>query len=406
MDRTGPRQRPTARLRADPSLPGYPEPMTSHRPRPRPRRLTLLLAVASVLVAQLAIAGPVRGAFEPENIRLVLHHVAGGLSDPVLVTHAGDGSGRLFIVEQTGRVRVVTAAGTLLATPLIDLTASVSEGGEQGLLGLAFHPQHETNGRFYVNFTRTDGDTVINEYRVGTNPNRVLAGSGRRIMTIAQPYDNHNGGHIAFGPDGYLYIGMGDGGSGGDPGNRAQSLSSLLGKMLRIDINGTTSTRAYRIPLDEPVRRTDGPRRDLVARPAQPVAVVDRPGLRGVVHRRRRPGDLRGDRSLDPGQLGGRRAWRQLRLAGHGRPGLPSTVVRMLDRRQGPPGHRLPPSERAMFRHGRLRLSRDEEPAPLARLPVRRLLLGRDLGLRRLGRDPAVVGGQAPRYVDAHQLVR
>lgn len=226
--------------------------MTSLPPRPRPRTLTVLLTVATMLAAQFAMAGPARAAFDPTAIRLVLHRVASGLERPILVTHAGDGSGRRFIVEQPGRVRVLTAAGTLLATPLIDISTSVSKGGEQGLLGLAFHPDHETNGKFYVNFTRTNGDTVINEYRVGTNPNRVLSGSGRRIMTIAQPYSNHNGGHMAFGPDGNLYIGTGDGGSGGDPGNRAQSLNSLHGKILRIDINGTTSTRAYRIPSTNP----------------------------------------------------------------------------------------------------------------------------------------------------------
>jgi glucose/arabinose dehydrogenase len=129
----------------------------------------------------------------------------------------------------------------------------VSKGGERGLLGLAFHPSYETNGKFYVDFTRADGDTAINEYHVSSgDPDVADRGSGRRIITIQQPYANHNGGGLAFGPDKYLYIGMGDGGSGGDPGNRAQNLDSLLGKILRIDINGTSAGRGYRIPKGNP----------------------------------------------------------------------------------------------------------------------------------------------------------
>jgi glucose/arabinose dehydrogenase len=167
------------------------------------------------------------------------------------VTHAGDASGRLFVVEQTGRIRIISD-GSLLAIPFLDLRSAVSSGGERGLLGLAFHPSYETNGRFYVNFTNLSGDTAINEYRVSKDANVADRASGRRILTIDQPYSNHNGGHIAFGPDGYLYIGMGDGGGAGDPGNRAQNVNSLLGKMLRIDVNGTSGSRQYRIPSGNP----------------------------------------------------------------------------------------------------------------------------------------------------------
>ena len=190
--------------------------------------------------------------FHPNGINIILVPVASGFSSPVLVTSARDGSGRLFVVEQTGKVFIIARNLSRLATPFLDLSRAISTGGERGLLGLAFHPSFRTNHKLYVTFTTPNGSTAINEYRVTTNPNRVSLSTGRRILTIAQPYANHNGGGVAFGRDGFLYIGMGDGGSGGDPGNRAQSLSSLLGKMLRIDVNGRTSTRAYRLPSSNP----------------------------------------------------------------------------------------------------------------------------------------------------------
>jgi glucose/arabinose dehydrogenase len=192
------------------------------------------------------------GASAPTSTTIDLEPVASGLDRPVLVVSPRDGTGRLFIVEQTGRIRVLKD-GTVLPQPLLDLGASISTGGEQGLLGLAFHPSFATNRRFYVNYTNPSGSTTIREYRTSaTSPDRTEYHSGRTILRIAQPYSNHNGGMIAFGPGGYLYIGTGDGGSSGDPGNRAQSLNSLLGKILRIDVNGTTSTRSYRIPSTNP----------------------------------------------------------------------------------------------------------------------------------------------------------
>jgi glucose/arabinose dehydrogenase len=181
-----------------------------------------------------------------------LTRIATGLSSPVFVTGPADGTHRLFIVEKTGAIRVV-ASGRLLPTPFLSLVGIVSTGGEQGLLGLAFHPSFRTNRKLYVDFTDASGNTVIRTYQASaTNPNRVLEGSGRTLLTIQQPFPNHNGGMLAFGPDGYLYIGMGDGGSGGDPGNRAQSRTQLLGKILRIDVNGTTGTLRYRIPPTNP----------------------------------------------------------------------------------------------------------------------------------------------------------
>jgi len=168
------------------------------------------------------------------------------LKSPVFLTHAGDQSGRLFIVEQPGTIKILEQ-GRLLEVPFLDIKDRVIFRGEQGLLGLAFHPEYRRNGRFFVNYTRKDdGATVIAEYRRSDLEDR--AGREERVLLlIPQPYANHNGGMIVFGPDGYLYIGMGDGGSGGDPQNRAQNKDELLGKLLRIDVN---SPVPYGIPAD------------------------------------------------------------------------------------------------------------------------------------------------------------
>jgi glucose/arabinose dehydrogenase len=222
---------------------------THHRPMQTTHAMRRRLAAGIGMVAILFTLGSasVAGA-----ATVVLKPVASGLSKPVLVTNAHDGSGRLFIVEKTGKIRVMKN-GALLPTPLINLTSQVSTGSEQGLLGLAFHPSFKTNGLFYVDFTRLNGDTVIDQYRVSpTNGNVAVLSSVRHIIAIAQPYANHNGGDIVFGPDGYLYIGMGDGGSAGDPGNRAQNVNSLLGKILRINVNGSVGTQQYRIPSGNP----------------------------------------------------------------------------------------------------------------------------------------------------------
>ncbi len=190
-----------------------------------------------------------------------------GVTRPVFMTHAGDGSGRAFIVEQPGRVRLVDANGTLQTTPYLDIqslvTGGTSSSDERGLLGLAFHPDYETNGKLYVNYTATISGslrTVVAEYTVSSiNPNFADPASARIIITIAQPFTNHNGGWLGFGPDGYLYIGMGDGGSGNDPGDRAQRLSFLLGKMLRIDVNNMDPGLAYAVPASNPFANDGDP---------------------------------------------------------------------------------------------------------------------------------------------------
>ncbi|RXR34149.1 T9SS type A sorting domain-containing protein [Flavobacterium piscinae] len=180
---------------------------------------------------------------------IALETFATGFSSPVAIVNAGDD--RLFVVQRGGLIRIVNPNGTVNTTPFLSLTSIITAGGERGLLGLAFHPDYATNGRFYVNYTRSgDGATVIARYNVSdTDENIANANSGEILLTIAQPFSNHNGGSLNFGPDGYLYIGMGDGGSGGDPNNYGQNLNSLLGKMLRIDVNGETG---YTIPADNP----------------------------------------------------------------------------------------------------------------------------------------------------------
>jgi glucose/arabinose dehydrogenase len=181
---------------------------------------------------------------------LTLTPVASGLSSPVLVTYAPGDSSRLFIVEQSGTIRIVKS-GLLLSTPYIDITSKITFSGEQGLLGLAFHRNYQSNGYFFVNYTRaSDGATVVSRFHVTANPDIADPLSESKVITILQPYANHNGGMIAFGPtDHYLYIGMGDGGNGGDPGNRAQNRLNLLGKILRVDID---TTSGYKIPPSNP----------------------------------------------------------------------------------------------------------------------------------------------------------
>jgi serine protease len=190
-------------------------------------------------------------------ISIGMQTVATGLTNPVGIEHAGDGSGRLFIVQQGGQIRIVSG-GNVLSAPFLDISTLVVSGGEQGLLGLAFHPNYAANGLFYVNYTRAgDGATVIARYqRSASDPNRADAASASILLTVPQPFANHNGGQLRFGPDGYLYIGLGDGGSANDPGNRAQDLSTLLGKMLRIDVNGGTP---YAIPPGNPFANDGNP---------------------------------------------------------------------------------------------------------------------------------------------------
>lgn len=188
---------------------------------------------------------------------IALQSFATGFSSPVEITHPFNDT-RLFVVQKGGQIRILNSNGTINATPFLTVTG-LSSGSEQGLLGLAFHPNYGTNGLFFINYTNTAGDTVIARYAVSANPN-VANATGTILMTIDQPFANHNGGCLKFGPDGYLYIGMGDGGSGGDPNGYAQNLTVdvanptriYLGKMLRIDVDTIAGSLNYGFPPTNP----------------------------------------------------------------------------------------------------------------------------------------------------------
>ena len=184
-----------------------------------------------------------------QDIQINLDLFATGFSNPVNMKHAGDD--RLFVVERAGAIQILNADGTMNATPFIDINARVTNaGGEEGLLAMAFHPNYADNGYFYVNYIDNSGDTVISRFTRSTadtaDPNSELV-----LLNVFQPFFNHNGGDMHFGTDGYLYISLGDGGSGGDPQNHGQRLNSLLGKLLRIDVDGTSAGN-YGIPADNP----------------------------------------------------------------------------------------------------------------------------------------------------------
>ncbi|MCB0428039.1 MAG: PQQ-dependent sugar dehydrogenase, partial [Mangrovimonas sp.] len=174
---------------------------------------------------------------------------ANSFVSPVSIKNAGDD--RLFVVEKRGWIKIVNTDGSVNATPFLNIDNLVIDtGSERGLLGLAFHPNYASNGYFYVNYINNSGNTVISRFsRNVSDPNLANPNSETILMTINQPFSNHNGGDLEFGPDGYLYIGTGDGGSGGDPNGNGQNLNSLLGKMLRIDVD---SGSPYSIPSDNP----------------------------------------------------------------------------------------------------------------------------------------------------------
>jgi glucose/arabinose dehydrogenase len=250
-DRTTPVPRPTIRPRA-------------------PGRVRATLAGALVLAALIApgsASGWPAPAFTDAGVRdaagapggatgvtIALDQRVQGLDDPVFITDAGDGTNRYFIVEQTGRIKIWVPGTGVRGTPFLNLSSEISTGGERGLLGLAFHPNYETNRRLYVYLTRGDGDIVIREYKAkSADPNRVKKDTRRQVLRIEHSANtNHNGGMLVFGPDGYLYLATGDGGSSDDPNNNGQRKDTLLGKMLRIDVDGRTGGKPYGIPPSNP----------------------------------------------------------------------------------------------------------------------------------------------------------
>jgi glucose/arabinose dehydrogenase len=212
-----------------------------------------LRSIALFLVG-IALACPARG--------VTTEVVAQGFNAPIDIVNAADGSGRLFVAEQGGRIRIVQG-NAVDPTPFLDVSSLVVAGGEQGLLGVAFHPAYRNNGRLFVDYTRADdGATVIAEYRASADAQRADPASARILIVIPQPFTNHNGGALRFGPDGLLYIGMGDGGSANDPGDRAQDTSELLGKILRIDVDHGTP---YGIPPGNPFADGVGGRPEIFA---------------------------------------------------------------------------------------------------------------------------------------------
>ena len=254
--------------------------------RLRGRRIDLLLAGLGALCAALPALG--------QGLEIETEPIDSNLDRPLGIVAPPDGSGRLFLVEQSGKI-LIRADGEVLSQPFLDLTSEISCCGERGLLGLGFHPDYAANGFFFVAYTEVElngatppvNDLLVSRFSVSADPDVAQPGSELVLLDLFQPYGNHNGGHLAFGPDGYLYIAIGDGGSGGDPGQPRPGPRHLLGKMLRIDVDSTEPGATTRSRPSNPftsdprgapilpagILRVDL-RRDLGLRPAQPVALL------------------------------------------------------------------------------------------------------------------------------------
>jgi glucose/arabinose dehydrogenase len=229
-----------------------------HRPTPTitpttvPTPTPTIVATSTPTVTPTATASPTPSPIPP----LALAEVATGLSSPVDLQMPTDGTNRFFVVEQAGTIKILRN-GAVLSQAFLNIQGKVTSGGELGLLGLAFHPNYSSNGRFFLNYTRTvngtQRQTVIAEYRVSSSdPNLADPASEKILLTVDQPFDNHNAGQLAFGPDGFLYFGLGDGGNGGDPLGNGQNLATLLGKMMRIDVDHADPGLQYAVPPDNP----------------------------------------------------------------------------------------------------------------------------------------------------------
>ncbi|HEX5589412.1 MAG TPA: PQQ-dependent sugar dehydrogenase [Candidatus Limnocylindrales bacterium] len=201
--------------------------------------------------------------FDPTAVSISLEAYATVPGGPLAITAPHDGSGRLLVATKLGQVRIVRD-GVLEPDPMLDIADLVSGGGEQGLLGLAVHPDFPDDPRVVVDYTNRDGDTVVASYALDPgNPDRLDPATATTILAIDQPYANHTGGAVAFGPDGYLYVALGDGGSGGDPQDHGERLDTLLGKILRVDIDGVAPGRAYAVPTDNPFVDVAGARPEI-----------------------------------------------------------------------------------------------------------------------------------------------
>jgi hypothetical protein len=204
--------------------------------------------VPLLALALAACAGEPAAVNPPAAVPVALQPVATGFSRPILVTSPPGDTQRIFVVEQTGTIRVVSGVA-IVPAPFLDLSGSVACCGEQGLLGLAFHPDYAQNGYLYVNYTDLGGTTRVVRYTVSADPDVADPASASAVLSQPQPFANHNGGMLAFGPDGYLYVALGDGGSGGDPQGNGQNLGTWLGKMLRVDVDGGSP---YAVPPTNP----------------------------------------------------------------------------------------------------------------------------------------------------------
>jgi glucose/arabinose dehydrogenase len=230
-----------------------------------PRSLNATMHVVAAVLAAAVTAGACHGS-QPTTppgpqAQPALQLLASGLSQPLYVAAAPGDTARLFVVLQTGQIRIIRH-DTLLPAPFLDVTSLVSCCGERGLLSLAFHPQYAQNGLFFIDYTDVNGTTRVARYHVAANPDSADDASATPVLSQAQPFANHNGGLLLFGPDGYLYVGLGDGGSGGDPQGNGQSLNTQLGKILRIDVNGAPP---YAIPPGNPFAGTAGAKPEIWA---------------------------------------------------------------------------------------------------------------------------------------------
>jgi glucose/arabinose dehydrogenase len=225
------------------------------------KRLRLPVA-ALLLLATMSVAPSARAVVDPRRVAAGLVRVASGIADVTAIAAPRDGRGRLFFAQQNGIVKVRTSSGSI--STYLDLRGRASQdGGERGLLGLAFHPRFSSNGYFFVDYTQPNGDIVVARYSATPSSNRARTSERRIIVIPHRSASNHNGGAVQFGPDGYLYVSAGDGGGGGDPDDNGQDLRVLLGKILRIDVDHSCGSRYYCIPSGNPYRTSNTARREI-----------------------------------------------------------------------------------------------------------------------------------------------
>ena len=296
-------------------------------------------------------------------MRVKLTQVA-QLDEPIFVATRPGGASTIYIAQRGGQLRALRN-GALVDQPVLDISSMISAGGERGFLGFAFSPD---GTHLYVDYTDRDGNTNVDEYAVGADGG-IDVSTYRQVLFQQQPYPNHNGGEVIFGPDGYLYIGLGDGGSEGDPQRHGHDLSTWLAKILRID-PGQSGDQPYTVPADNPFVGTAGAKPEIWSYGLRNPWRFSFDRHQGPVDRRRRAGQHRRGRPVDGGPR--RRQGDQLRLERiRGQLAVQQRPERRQRRRAGVP---VQPRRRQLLRHGRLRLPRGRHPGAAGRLRVRRLL--------------------------------